>query len=268
MTLNIDDLSDLGKKGVYRILNICNGKMYIGSTVDSFKTRFRTHINKMRTNKHPNTHLQGAYNKYGEENFEFSILYFGESLNDIRDKEQEYINTFDVCNKEKGYNLDPDVYRKLRNEQTNKQISETLKRKYASGEIVAQHRECQYKGKKRPEYGMLMRGRKISILVSDIQGTPIATFRGQLDIQEYTTNNIIPGIQIGPHSIKGYYISIKMVSKYVNTGKPYKGLLFTKVRPLPPEMGAVKWENCWNGEIPNQQPSLPLTKQKGPETNS
>ena len=74
MTLKIDDLSDLGKKGVYRILNICNGKMYIGSTVDSFKTRLRTHINKMRTNKHPNTHLQGAYNKYGEENFSFNVL--------------------------------------------------------------------------------------------------------------------------------------------------------------------------------------------------
>jgi len=59
-----------------------------------------------------------------------------------------------------------------------------------------------------------------------------------------------------------------MVAKYVNTGTPYKGLLFTKVEPLPPEMGVVKWENCWNGEIPNQQPSQPLTKLEGSETNS
>ena len=42
---------------------------------------------------------------------------------------------------------------------------------------------------------------------------------------------------------------------------------FKKGLPLPPEMGVVKWENCWNGENPNQQPSQPLTKLEGSETN-
>lgn len=39
----------------------------------------------------------------------------------------------------------------------------------------------------------------------------------------------------------------------INTGKAYKGLLCTKVRPLSLEMGIAKWVNCWKGEIPNQQ---------------
>lgn len=268
MILNIQNLDDLNKKGVYKILNISNNKFYIGSTVESFKGRIRSHFNSLRRNAHLNEHLQNAFNKYKEDNFEVSILYIGNSLNDIRDKEQEYITSLNACNPSIGYNLDPDVYKKVRNECTNKKISETLKRKYASGEIVQSHRECIYKGKKRPEFSLKMRGNKVSILISGKEGNPIATFRGQLDIQEYSANHIIPGMVLGPHSSKGYYISKKMVAKYVNTGRFYKGLLFTKVEPLPPEMGVVKWENCWNGEIPNQQPSLPLTKQEGSETNS
>lgn len=209
MKLKVDNLEDLQKKGVYKILNLCNGKMYIGSTVDSFKIRFKTHINKLRNNRHPNYHLQAAFNKYGEENLEFSILYFGTGLEEIRDKEQEYITSLNVCDTNIGYNLDPDIYNRVRSEKTNRQISETLKRKYASGEIVIQHRECVFKGRKRPDFAMKLRGNKISILVSDIHNTPIVIFRGQLDIQEYTTNCVIPGTILGPHSMKGYYISKK-----------------------------------------------------------
>lgn len=267
MKLNIENIDDLGKRGVYKILNTINNKFYIGSTVDSFKNRIKCHFSELRRNKHLNKHLQGAFNKYGEKNFEVSILYCGNSLLDIRKKEQEYINSLDACNPKVGYNIDPDVYRKERNINTNKKISETLKRRYASGEITHVHKESPYKGVKRPEFGLKMRGNKISILVSDISSNPIAIFRGQLDIEEYTKDNIIPGTILGPHSTKGYYISKKMVAKYVNTGKPYKGLLFTKVRPLCPEMGIVKWMNCWNGETPNQQPSTPLTKCEGSETN-
>ena len=42
----------------------------------------------------------------------------------------------------------------------------------------------------------------------------------------------------------------------------------SKVWPLSPEMGIAKWENCWEGEIPNQQPSISLTTNEGSETNS
>ena len=59
-----------------------------------------------------------------------------------------------------------------------------------------------------------------------------------------------------------------MVAKYVDTGKPYKGLLFTRTLPLSPEMGIVKWVNCENGEIPNSQPSFSLTTDEGSTTNS
>lgn len=255
MKYNIIELNDLTKKGVYKIENLVNHKVYIGSTRDSFKTRLKTHLSRLRRGVHENLHLQGAFCKYSEENFELSILYIGENKEDILTKEQEYINMYNSCNPKLGYNLDPIVDRSVRSKETNKKISETLKRKFASGEIKPAHTPCKFKGKKRPEHGLILRGHKISILITTEDDYPIVIFRGQLDIEEYTLTHKLPFMKIGPHSSKGYYISRRMVAKYVKSGKVYKGLKFKKVEPLSPEMGVAKWINCWEGETPNQQPS-------------
>ena len=59
--------------GIYKITNKINGKYYIGSA-SIICNRWWIHISKLRKNYHPNTHLQNAWNKYGEKNFEFSII--------------------------------------------------------------------------------------------------------------------------------------------------------------------------------------------------
>lgn len=59
--------------GVYQIRNIINNNIYIGSSI-SIKKRFSAHKNDLRKNQHYNSHLQRAWNKYGEENFEFNII--------------------------------------------------------------------------------------------------------------------------------------------------------------------------------------------------
>ena len=59
--------------GVYQILNSESGKIYIGSTI-SFKRRFSEHKKSLSANCHPNSHLQAAWNKYGESSFEFSVV--------------------------------------------------------------------------------------------------------------------------------------------------------------------------------------------------
>lgn len=58
---------------IYQIKNKINSKSYIGST-KSFKKRVRRHLRDLRKGKHHSIYLQRAYNKYGEENFIFSIL--------------------------------------------------------------------------------------------------------------------------------------------------------------------------------------------------
>lgn len=62
------------KTGVYQILNLVNGKRYIGSTAVSFMKRWGSHKKELRNNYHHSKSLQRAWNKYGQENFSFEVL--------------------------------------------------------------------------------------------------------------------------------------------------------------------------------------------------
>lgn len=88
---------------IYKILNKVNGKFYIGSTVN-IKNRKYQHIHLLKKGKHQNNILQRAWNKYGEENFEFIILEDDIKKEKQFEKEQEYfaiLNPFPP----NGYNI-------------------------------------------------------------------------------------------------------------------------------------------------------------------
>lgn len=59
--------------GIYVIRNEVNGKMYVGSAVDTAR-RLAKHRYQLRIGKHPSKHLSAAWKKYGEDAFEFSVL--------------------------------------------------------------------------------------------------------------------------------------------------------------------------------------------------
>ncbi len=59
--------------GIYQIRNKINNKRYVGSS-NNIEFRWRKHISFLTRNKHPNKHLQGAWNKYGKDSFEFTVL--------------------------------------------------------------------------------------------------------------------------------------------------------------------------------------------------
>lgn len=59
--------------GIYLIVNLINGKFYVGST-QNLELRQRQHFNLLRKNKHPNCHLQRSFNKHGEKAFTFRIF--------------------------------------------------------------------------------------------------------------------------------------------------------------------------------------------------
>lgn len=101
------------KSGIYKITNLVNGKVYIGSTND-YLAQFREHRTELKRNVHFNTHLQSAYNKYGVQNFKFEVIEFIENLEDLpltefkhllEEREEFYIQLYESTDREKGYNV-------------------------------------------------------------------------------------------------------------------------------------------------------------------
>ena len=75
---------------IYKITNIINNKVYIGSAI-YYASRKGEHLSKLRRNIHHNKHLQASFNKYGEDNFKFSIIEYCNKENLI-EREQYYID--------------------------------------------------------------------------------------------------------------------------------------------------------------------------------
>lgn len=89
--------------GIYKIENLINGSIYIGQSIDIEK-RWSTHISILNQNNHYNAHLQNAWNKYGSENFKFSIIEECKQF-ELNDREIYWIDKYDSFIN--GYNLTP-----------------------------------------------------------------------------------------------------------------------------------------------------------------
>ena len=87
---------------IYKIENIKNNRKYIGLTNNIARRRAR-HFTDLKCNRHDNSFLQKEYNIYGEDAFNFEII-FAEDVSEkvISDKEKEYIAYYDSYRN--GYN--------------------------------------------------------------------------------------------------------------------------------------------------------------------
>jgi group I intron endonuclease len=126
------------KAGIYNIINLINGKIYIGSTI-LFSNRYKHHLFLLKNNKHKNQHLQSSYNVYGKDNFKFIVVEIVNSkvVEEIRNIEQKYINEA-IPNWEFVYNSLRNVskiqgYAKDKIE-SNRKTSENRKKYYKSKE--------------------------------------------------------------------------------------------------------------------------------------
>jgi GIY-YIG catalytic domain len=89
--------------GVYQIRCKTNGKIYLGSAVN-LRARWDLHRRSLIINQHFNPHLQSAWNLYGAENFEFSILQYVEGTQ-LLATEQIWIERTGCINRDTGFNI-------------------------------------------------------------------------------------------------------------------------------------------------------------------
>jgi group I intron endonuclease len=89
--------------GIYKIKNIKNGKVYIGSAINMRK-RWNSHLNRLLHNKHDNQHLQASYNKNGISYYELSILEHVENLEELLNREQYWMDFYNSYDRKCGYN--------------------------------------------------------------------------------------------------------------------------------------------------------------------
>lgn len=86
---------------IYKIENIINGKVYIGQTIRSFQDR----INEYKK-RYGNDYLNNAIDKYGWNNFVFSIIDTAETIDELNNKEIYYIDKYKSNISQFGYNLE------------------------------------------------------------------------------------------------------------------------------------------------------------------
>ena len=144
--------------GIYQIKNKYNGKFYIGSSVD-IRGRFYNHKGQLNRNIHDNQYLQNAWNKYGESNFEFSVIK-GCDPSDLIVEEQKELDAH--FGKEYCYNLSPSADVPMRgiprSEETKLKISMAQKGKLRwtkeQKKQMSINRKGKNTGKDNPRYGM------------------------------------------------------------------------------------------------------------------
>lgn len=92
------------KSGVYIIKNTISGKLYVGST-NNFSMRWKRHICDLNKQIHTGTKLQRAWDKYGQDSFEFCVIEYVNNTAILMEREQHWLDTLKSV--ELGYNTLP-----------------------------------------------------------------------------------------------------------------------------------------------------------------
>jgi predicted GIY-YIG superfamily endonuclease len=118
-----------GLSGVYCLININNGKRYIGSSKNIYQ-RLLKHRSLLRNGKHENIILNNAWKKHGENSFDWYILEICDK-EELMIKEQFYIDTL-----LSEYNITKLVIRNVLSKESRIKQSETRKNRMKNGIIL------------------------------------------------------------------------------------------------------------------------------------
>lgn len=93
----------LALTGIYQICSRSTSKVYVGSSVNVY-ARWQQHRRNLRYGTHSNRHLQTAWDTYGQENFEFSIVELVDRTL-LYQREEHWIATKCSADRNHGYNI-------------------------------------------------------------------------------------------------------------------------------------------------------------------
>lgn len=97
-------------KAIYAIRHIDSDRCYVGSATKVTK-RWHVHKHLLKQDKHHSQALQRAWNKYGEQAFEFKVLEPVSCSDDLLVEEQKWIDSLDSY--KNGFNVCPKSHNTL-----------------------------------------------------------------------------------------------------------------------------------------------------------
>jgi hypothetical protein len=97
--LFLDKNQEIIEGFIYQIKNKINNKIYIGQTTRPLHKRIYEYKSAFNLNKFHNKHLLNAFNKYGLDNFEFTIIDTASTIDELNLKEVQYIKKFNSNDK-------------------------------------------------------------------------------------------------------------------------------------------------------------------------
>lgn len=231
--------------GIYQIKNVIDGKTYVGYS-KNIERRLKKHFSNLSKDSHDNQYLQNAWNKYGEKNFESSILEEVDSLL-LKEREKEYIQNLKT-KYPNGYNLTDggDGIVNLEESSKNKIREAQLGNKNRSGAILSQEtrnkisignkgktiserrkRELsdRWMGDKNPNYGKAMSEDSRKKLSQSLKGI-IPWNKGKRMTEEARKNMSLSAKNRNPPSREMVLERNKKIQGKIRKGKRFVGVYF------------------------------------------
>lgn len=150
-------MDDLSRTGVYCIVNLVNGKRYVGSAAHGFRMRWAIHKRTLVKGTHHSSRLQNAWNKYGPEAFEWRVCEYCSDQHCIA-VEQTFIDFYKSSDRQHGYNIyhiAGSARGTKHTPEVRKRLSELAKLQFSTKEALEAHSDRQKLAHSSDEYRAL-----------------------------------------------------------------------------------------------------------------